>query len=745
MSASGSWMTGGAALLVFLVACTGDGKGGSSGEAGGTAECGDGECSGGESCSSCSKDCSDCPVQQQCGDGQCSGSESCSSCSKDCSDCPVQQQCGDGQCSGSESYVTCGKDCGRAAKCGEVECGPFEECDAELTACVNRMTAIPGGTFWMGCNDEADECDSDEELPYHQVESQEFKIDTTEVTSHAYAAFLNDHGNRCGIWEHDCYGLDRSIRQDVEEGVTGDIPIWFEDGAWRPYGPEWKLRPVHGVSWWGAEAYCEWAGKRLCGEAEWEKASRGGCEIYDDCEKESRTHPWGNAGATCDLAMLYECPTVDKQGYMEVGSLPAGASPYGVLDMGGNANEWMADCWHGDYDAAPPDAKAWTGDCESDDGNDGDYDRVVRDDTNTGRIAARGSAHVNTNSFLGLGFRCCADPGPAPVDECGGCGPEEECFDGKCYAKCGNAECDEGEDCSSCADDCYCSEYETCDAQRKGCVANMVELPSADFWMGCNGALEEWCMGEELPYHKVHLDAYAADVVEVTAGEYAACAKAGKCAAVVDVSCEDYWGTTTYGAPGMRNHPINCVSWSNARDYCEWAGKRLCTEAEWERAARGGCDVHEDCKSGGFMFPWGNGDPTSELAVGDSDGGECSFQGPQEVGKRPEGASPYGLMDMAGNVEEWVSDWYGPDYYCKGDDAETFDWYADDICDASDPPAPATGDNPSGPPSGVARVVRGGGFEDSSFFLRSWSRLWDVPDGAESDRGFRCCRTTGAN
>jgi serine/threonine-protein kinase len=157
------------------------------------------------------------------------------------------------------------------------------------------------------------------------------------------------------------------------------------------------------------------------------------------------------------------------------------------------------------------------------------------------------------------------------------------------------------------------------------------------------------------------------------------------------------------------DHPIACVTFEQARSYCGWHGKRLPSEAEWERAARG---------SDARPFPWGEDEPTCAHA---------NFLGcagaPSAVGHAPVGASPGGVFDMAGNVAEWVADWMDREYYR---------WH----------PTPL---NPRGPVRGEQRVVRGGSFEDpagqADNALHVASRASAPPAVRRPTLGFRCARS----
>jgi formylglycine-generating enzyme required for sulfatase activity len=228
----------------------------------------------------------------------------------------------------------------------------------------------------------------------------------------------------------------------------------------------------------------------------------------------------------------------------------------------------------------------------------------------------------------------------------------------------------------------------------------MVDVPAGTFERGCDANAD--CQPYSQPAHEVYLDHFAIDRVEVTVERYAVCVAEGGCSAAGND------GECTAARADGGELPINCVSWDQAQAYCAWADKRLPTEAEWEKAARG---------RDGRAFPWGNEPASCELAVMyDAGALGCGAGAPLPVGSRPQGASPYGALDMAGNLWEWTADWYRSGY------------------------DPALRDNPPGPEHGEERVVRGGSWDDmwGERAMRITERASNAPATSGRHLGFRC-------
>lgn len=280
------------------------------------------------------------------------------------------------------------------------------------------------------------------------------------------------------------------------------------------------------------------------------------------------------------------------------------------------------------------------------------------------------------------------------------------CVERPCVPDCTGLTCGQdpvcGSNCGSCDTGFGC--------ESGTCVALVVEaetvlIPAGPFWMGCNTVETTDCNGDQKPYHEVTLSAYKMDKTEVTVAKYGECVTAGECTIPnIDTGVYCNWGVS-----GTENHPVNCVDWNQADAYCTWAGKRLPTEAEWEKAARG---------TDGRKYPWGMDEPTCDFAVMNNGSNGCGIEGTSEVcSKSPAGDSPYGLCDMAGNVWEWVGDWYDSEYYAG---------------------SPAT--DPAGPESGGNRVVRGGSYKDSEYIMRTHHRNFFFPAlfNPDFNLGFRC-------
>ncbi len=254
----------------------------------------------------------------------------------------------------------------------------------------------------------------------------------------------------------------------------------------------------------------------------------------------------------------------------------------------------------------------------------------------------------------------------------------------------------------------------------------MVFVPAGEFWMGLP---EGEGLDDEQPRHRVYLDAFYIDKFEVTTERYARFLAASGWEKPVN------WDKVKF--PEHADHPVIGVSWGDADAYCQIAGRRLPTEAQWERAAR-----DEDERK----FPWGDLRPSASLALF-GQGTQFSYdllkpvgsytkgQGPygtldqagnvdnflfllslKPVGSYAKGQGPYGTLDQAGNVAEWVQDWYDGEYYRES------------------PPG-----NPPGPLRGQYKVTRGGSWSDMPVYLLSASRTTKLlPETRNAFVGFRC-------
>lgn len=219
----------------------------------------------------------------------------------------------------------------------------------------------------------------------------------------------------------------------------------------------------------------------------------------------------------------------------------------------------------------------------------------------------------------------------------------------------------------------------------------LLYVPAGEFTMGSDES------PDEQPIHTVYLDAYWIDQTEVTNAMYAKCVDAGVC--YLPHSIDSYSRDTYYGNFQFDDYPVINVYWDDASTYCSWSGRRLPTEAEWEKAARGTDER---------TYPWG--EEIDESYLNSGVGGDTT-----PVRSYESGVSPYGVYDMAGNVWEFVSDWYDSGYY--------------DYSPVS---------NPQGPESGDFRVLRGGSWNFDYYYARSAYRDVNVTDDTGNYIGFRC-------
>ena len=259
-------------------------------------------------------------------------------------------------------------------------------------------------------------------------------------------------------------------------------------------------------------------------------------------------------------------------------------------------------------------------------------------------------------------------------------------------------------------------------------MGDMVPIPSGEFTMGASPAAQsavldfgwsdfwlnriDFLVTSAGPAHQIFLDAYHIDRHEVSNKDYATFVQA------TGHSQPSSWEKEAFAHP---DQPVVTVSWDDASAYCNWMEKRLPTEAEWEKAARG---------TDGFEYPWGNAWEPANLMSAEwyaqqpledfetwSQWQYDTKAGPATVGSFPQGSSPYGVMDLAGNVWEWVADWYNPNYYAI---------------------SPAR--NPTGPAPAAYRVLRGGAWDVPRVIALSWFRETFIPPDYTNSfvTGFRC-------
>ena len=521
-----------------------------------------------------------------------------------------------------------------------------------------EMVLIPAGDFQMGSNDI---WALNGEKPVHTVYVDAFYMDKYEVTNAQFKAFVDANPQ----WQED------------------NVPDKYRDGRylllWRgndhPSGR--GNHPVTYVSWYAAMAYAQWAGKRLPTEAEWEKAARGGLD--------GANYPWGNSLAIS--GGHYNREPVKGNPAPVGGYAPNG---YGLYDMAGNVAEWCLDAYDEDFYARSPRRNPLAGEMTLREVivnyKNVTTDRVLRggswvDGAQYQRVASRVALEPEVTDFL-YGFRCARAVTPATLPEKQGLNKIPV----------------------------------TPDVTPDG--VEMVLIPAGDFQMGSNDSDAD---DNEKPVHTVYVNAFYMDKYEVTNAQFKAFVDAnpqwGKDRIPRNYHDGYYllhWIGNSYTSV-EGNHPVVNVSWYAAMAYAQWAGKRLPTEAEWEKAARGG--------SVGKKYSWGNGIDSSKANYNWNVGSTAP------VGEyAPNG---YGLHDMAGNVWE----------LCLDND----DWA---FYTNSPRQNPLTGEmtlrevivNYKNVNVTTAVVLRGGSWGNDARILRVSNRGRAGPTQSGEYTGFRCVR-----
>ena len=416
--------------------------------------------------------------------------------------------------------------------------------------------------------------------------------------------------------------------------------------------------PVTYVSWLDAQAFCAWAGVRLPSEAEWEKAARS-----DD----GRWWPWGNElpdHTRCHFDGQAQGMAPASQSVLPVGQFPRGASPYGALDMAGNVWEWT----HSHYQPYPYDA------------NDGREDpvspglRVVRSGSYNHnlrqiRCAARDGIAAGARDVY-IGFRVVSSHlAPNTLNTLNTLNTFNT--------------------------------FNTLDTFNTPNPAfDWVTVPEGSFLLGSTAApLSSAVLPSEMPQHHVQVARFRLAQTPVTNADYARFVRATR------HPMPSHWFSGDVPA-GLEQHPVTHVDWHDAQAFCEWANVRLPTEAEWEMAARGPAPMHDRP----HIYPWGNERPDN-TRLNYRRGTRLARTTP--VNQYPRGASPYGVLDMAGNVWEWMSSLYAPYPYLADDGREDL--------------------QRMGP-----RVLRGGSFASpGTRFVRCVMRSLSYPTRRREHIGFR--------
>ena len=520
---------------------------------------------------------------------------------------------------------------------------------------------ISTSMFTMGSN-----TGEEDERPERFVRVSGFFLHRTEVTVDAYKACVENGPCREAAIGGECNG-NRTDRGD---------------------------HPINCVSWYDAVRYCDWVGGRLPTEAEWEKAARGESDL---------AYPWGNERPDCSRAIVGYGLGCGALSTWPVGSLPLGDSVQGLSDMVGNVWEWTLDTYDADgysrmenvdpVHLAPGEDRVLRG-------NSWYYSDPPLDSRVSNRFPFPPGRY-----YPYIGFRCAFpgdntipfDPALASLDE-PFVGPESRDWMDRNF----RARKFQGE-----------TPFDRTPREQE-----MIPIPAGVFIMGSVEGQHD-----ERPVRTVTVDGFRIDRYEVSVAAFSACVEEGGCRT-------PYRGGDVFPMPWERlncnwgqeqraSHPMNCVDWYEANAFCQWAGKRLPTEAEWEKAARG---------EAGRRYPWGDEQPDCERAVIDAGGDGCGRETTWPIGSKPLGASPYGVEDMSGNVWEWVDDWYAYDYYVWAPDVNPRNTTQETV--------------PRQPGWETGKTLRGGSWADQASSIHYTTNRLGYPIATPPDYtiGFRCAK-----
>lgn len=525
----------------------------------------------------------------------------------------------------------------------------------------DNFKLVRGGKFYMGTEY------GDEDNRRHLVEVSDFKISKYEITHAEYIEFLNDiEADPDGVYNYTTYiamdSKDCAIAHDGEHFYFLSNQYASSDQC-----------PVFCVTWFGAQAYCEWTGGRLPTEAEWEFAAKGG--IHDPSFKFSGSNECDDVAWWRNNSNRESHPVGSKE--------PNG---FGLYDMSGNVAEWSGDFYDEGYYSRCP--------MLNPKGPKYGESKVIRGGSwydNQGWLSV--TKRKNLSPYYGYnryGFRVVKEP-------------ESPIISNYLRHKPMNTQKDQEIIIPE-----FIQIYKPINTKK---IGSMVFVEGGSYVMGAKGS------NDQVPVHEVWIDDFCIGKYEVTIAEFKEfidatgyitdAEKLGFSLIWEDGNWREQkglnWHKDEHGNIRPENeydYPVIHVSWNDANAYCKWKGGRLPTEAEWEYAASGGGQERLYKYAGSNIYDqvmWCISNSNDYLhPVGE---------------KRP---NRLGLFDMSGNVWEWCYDWYDSNYYSKSE-------Y----------------ENPKGPDSGLIKVLRGGAWTRRSLNCKVTYRYNSAPERSGFSKGFR--------